>query len=258
MEKPDRSKGGPASFAGRHPIIANILIIIAVAILGILIVYFSIAIFTRHGQSRRVPGVENTSYTDAIEKIHEAGLRYEIRDSLYRDDVRPGYVIEQFPKRNSIVKPGRKIFLYINAVSPKQVVIDDGNRPREYALAGSSERSALARLEELGFKKVKIVRVLGTNDMVIRIMANGMPVRKTQRVPVNASIVVEISDGRLMNLRDSLTNLENTVLHSIEQDQNPEYEETGGEGYGENSEYLTPVEPESPGENESEENEWLQ
>lgn len=242
----------------RHPIIANIFIIIVVAILGILIVYFSIAIFTRHGQSRRVPGVENTSYTEAIERIHEAGLRYEIRDSLYLDDVKPGYVIEQFPKRNSIVKPGRKIFLYINAVTPKQVVIDEGNRPREYALAGSSERSALARLEELGFKKVRVVRVLGTNDMVIRVMANGMPVRKTQRVPVNASIVVEISDGRLMNLRDSLTNLENTVLQSIENDQNPGYVSAEEEEYGGGNEYLSPSEPESPGENESEETEWLQ
>ena len=59
------------------------------------------------------------------------------------------------------------------------------------------ERSGLARLEELGFKKVRVVHVLGTNDMVIRVLANGMPVHKTQKVPVNASIVLEVSDGRL-------------------------------------------------------------
>ena len=39
---------------------------------------------------------------------------------LYRDDIKPGHVIEQFPKAKSIVKPGRKIFLYINAVHPKE------------------------------------------------------------------------------------------------------------------------------------------
>lgn len=108
------------SLLSRHPVLANLVIILAVAVIGILIVYFSIAIFTRHGQTRTVPGVENTSYTEAIQRLHDAGLRYEIRDSLYRDDVKPGYVIEQFPKRNSTVKPGRKVFLYINAVSPKQ------------------------------------------------------------------------------------------------------------------------------------------
>ena len=102
FERPDMS------FMRRHPVLANAAIIVVVAVLGIWIVYFSIAIFTHHGQSRTVPGVENTSYTDAIQTLHDAGLRYEIRDSIYREDIKPGYVIEQFPKRNSVVKPGRK------------------------------------------------------------------------------------------------------------------------------------------------------
>lgn len=238
----------------RHPVLANLAIILAVAAIGILIVYFSIAIFTRHGQTRTVPGVENTSYTEAIQRLHNAGLRYEIRDSLFRDDVKPGYVIEQFPKRDATVKPGRKVFLYINAVSPKQVVIDDDNHPREFALAGSSERSGLARLEELGFKKVRVVHVLGTNDMVIRVMANGIPVHKTQKVPVNASIVLEVSDGRLTNLRDSLTNLENSFIPGYSTE-TPQYGEEENPGYQEPSS-PTYIEPEETG--TEEENEYLE
>lgn len=233
----------------RNPVLANVAIILLVGALGIFIVYFSIAIFTRHGQTRTVPGVENTSYTDAIQTLHDAGLRYEIRDSLFLDDVKPGYVVEQFPKRGAAVKPGRKVFLYINAVTPKMVVIDDDNRPREYALAGSSERSGLARLEELGFKKVRVVHVLGNNDMVIRVMANGIPVRKTQKVPVNASIVLEVSDGRLGSVVDSLTNLESSDFHPDgEEHLYPEYEEE--ENYGHerrepsNPGYIEPAEEE--------------
>lgn len=209
--------------------LTNVVVIAAVAVIGIMIVYFSIAIFTHHGQTRTVPGVENKSYTEALRMLHDAGLRYEIRDSLFRDDVPPGFVIEQFPKRNSVVKPGRKVFLYINAVNPKKVVIDDDNRPYEHALAGNSERSVLARLEELGFKEVRVVRVLGDNDMVVRILANGTAVRKTQKVPVTASIVVEVSDGRMEALRDSLTNLESMMLPGQEAPVQPEYE--GEEGY---------------------------
>ncbi len=235
----------------RHPVLANAAIIVVVAVLGIWIVYFSIAIFTHHGQSRTVPGVENTSYTDAIQTLHDAGLRYEIRDSIYREDIKPGYVIEQFPKRNSVVKPGRKVFLYINAVMPKQVVIDNDDRPREYALSGLSERSALARLEELGFKKVRVVRVLGTNDMVIRVLANAVPVRKTQKVPVTASIVLEVSDDRLSSLADSLTNLENSSL----QVGSVSYDDYGDEysvpSQNEPSPYIEP-------EQNEEENEYLE
>lgn len=187
---------------------ANIVIIFVIAALGIYAAYLATALFTKHGRSVQVPGVENLSYTEAISRLHGRGLKVDIRDSLYRDDVRPGFVIEQFPKANSIVKPGRKIFLYINAVHPKEVILDDDNHPNELALKGVSERTALAKFEELGFKNVRTVKVLGTTDRVVKILANGKPIRKMQKVPVNASIVIEVSDGRLSDLQDSLTNLE--------------------------------------------------
>lgn len=204
-DKPDNN---PKSLAGKHPILLNLLIIIAVAVLGLFIVYFSIAIFTKHGQSDKVPGVENMTYTKAIEILHEHGFRVDIRDSLYKDDVKPGYVIEQFPKSGSIVKPGRKIFLYINAVHPKEVVIDDDNHPMEDALKSFSPRSGLARLQELGFKNVRVVKILGDNDCIVKVLANGVTVKKMQKVPVNAAIVVQVYDGRLTEIRDSLQNEE--------------------------------------------------
>lgn len=196
------------SFLLRHPILGNLIIIVIVAILGIWIAYLGSAIFTKHGRSCTVPGVENMSYSAAISTLHDAGLRTEIRDSLYRDDVKPGYVIEQFPKANSIVKPGSKIFLYINAVHPKEVIIDDDNNPREDALRGYPQRQGLARLEELGFKHVSIVRVVGENDRIIKVKANGKVVKKMQKIPLNAQIVVEVSDGRLREMRDSLSEAE--------------------------------------------------
>lgn len=193
----------------KHPILINALIIIVVAALGILIVYLSLAIFTKHGQQAAVPGVVNMSYTQAIERLHDAGFRAEIRDSLYRDDVRPGMVIEQYPKGNTVAKPGRKIFLYINAVNPKQVVIDEENRPGINAMQGIGYRQTLAHLQELGFKHIRVAHVLGENkDAVVKIMADGHVVKKMQRVPVNARIVVEVCDGRLALLYDSLYNVE--------------------------------------------------
>ena len=70
----------------------------------------------------------------------------------------------------------------------------------EYALRGESHRSALARLEELGFRNIRVVKVLGTTDRVVKVMANGKAVRKMQKVPVTASMVLEVSDGRLKRL----------------------------------------------------------
>ena len=188
----------------RFAIAINLLVIVAVAFLGIAIAYFSAAVFTKHGEQTTVPGVENMSYTKAVELLHSKGFNVDIRDSIFRDDIKPGYVIEQFPRSNSVVKPGRKIFLYINAVHPKEVVLDDGADRTGYALKDWSYRQVKARLTELGFKKVRTVTVLGEDDRVVKILAHGKPVFQMQKVPVNAPIVIEVSDGRLGVLRDSL------------------------------------------------------
>lgn len=207
--EPQRKEGRRGgSLWSAHPVVSNLIVIVAVALLGIWIAYLAAAIFTKHGESDVVPGVENMSYTQAIGILHDNGFKVDIRDSIYNDRVRPGYVIEQFPKANSVVKPGRKIFLYINAVHPKEVVIDEDPDPREDALRSFSFRQGMARLEELGFKNIQVLRVLGDNDCIIKVTANGRTVKKTERVPVNARIVVEVSDGRLGELRDSLQNAE--------------------------------------------------
>lgn len=224
-----KSEGGQDGFISRHPVLANIIVIVLVAFLGLWIVYLSLQLFTKHGESDVVPKIENMSYTEAIHILHDNGFRIDIRDSLYKEDVKPGYVIEQFPKAGARVKPGRKIFLYINAVHPKEVVIDDDNNPREYALKSFSFRQGMARLEELGFKNIKVVRVLGDNDCIVKVTANGRIVRKTQKVPVNAKIVVEVYDGRLGELRDSLQNEEYYRYQTEYDPSEADYGDTGEE-----------------------------
>lgn len=215
-------------FLARHPVLANVLIISLVALAGLGIVYFSFAIFTKHGESATVPGVEKMSYSHAIEILHAKGFKVDIRDSLYKEDEKPGYVIEQFPKANSIVKPGRKIFLYINAVHPKEVIIDEDNNPREDALKSTSFRQGMARLEELGFKNVRVIKILGENDCISKIFANGKVVKKMQKVPVNARIVMEVFDGNL-----------EAVLDSIKSDIDPVFTPDGTDSYSEPAESET-------------------
>ncbi len=44
-------------FVAKHPVLTNFIIIILVGIAGLGIIYLSFAIFTRHGESKVVPGV---------------------------------------------------------------------------------------------------------------------------------------------------------------------------------------------------------
>lgn len=222
---------------GRHPVFANLLIIIIIAILGIVIVFLSLNLFTRHGEWDTVPEVENMSYTNAIKTLHDHGFRTDIRDSIYNEEIEPGFVVEQFPKPGKKVKPGRKIFLYINAVHPREVIIDeDSSLPGGEALRGYSYRQGLAKLEELGFKHINVVRVPGDSDRVIRLLANGQTITKMQKVPVNALITMEIYDGVRNRTLDSLqdeeylqyaTEVDDDELpeEAVEYDENYNYQE---------------------------------
>lgn len=225
------SKGGNIR---NHPVLANMIIIFLVAIIGLVIVFLSLNIFTRHGEWETVPEVENMSFTNAIHTLHGKGFRTDIRDSIYNEEIQPGFVVEQFPRPGAKVKPGRKIFLYINAVHPREYIIDQENSDGE-ALKGYSLRQGVAKLEELGYKKVNIVKVPGDNDRIIRLLANGRVIKKMEKVPVNALITVEVYDGMLNRLTDSL--LEEEYLQYVTQ---TEVEE---EPYEPSDEDLMDMEP---------------
>lgn len=206
-EEAPRKRAGRGAI-GRHPILANIAIIIIVAGLGLVIAYLSLALFTKHGETDIVPRVAGSSYMSAVERLHEGGFKVEIRDSVYFDNVKPGLVVDQFPEAGAVVKPGRKVFLYINAVHPKEVIIDGTGDSRQPAMRGLSLRQARTQLDELGFKHIKVVYVLGDTDRVLKVMADGKTVYKLQKVPLTANIILEVYDGRKSALTDSLQNAE--------------------------------------------------
>lgn len=226
----------------KHPIVANLLIILIIGFIGIFIVYLSLSLFTRHGEFEIVPEVENMSYTQAIKNLHERGFRTDIRDSIYKEEIEPGFVVEQFPKPGSKVKPGRKIFLYINAVHPREVIIDSDNSSDDNALKGYSLRQGMAKLEELGFKKVNIVKVPGENDRIIRISAGGHTIAKMEKIPVNQMITIEVYDGQLRNEADSLLN-EEYLKYTTEVEDEDGYSELD-EGYSNSEEPILNEEPE--------------
>jgi len=185
----------------KHPIFTNSLLILVIAASGFIIASVSLSLFTKHGQFKNVPSVENMSYTDAIKKLNDADFKVEISDSVYRTDLKPGYVMEQTPRAGTNVKPGRVIYLIINSVSPKQVAIAN--------MQGVSLRQTKAILEGLGFKDIRVSYKLGKHkDVVLGIKVQGRPVRNGQKVAINAPIVIEVSNGRVEELADSLLNAE--------------------------------------------------
>ncbi len=144
--------------------------------------------WTRHGDTIIVPSVKTFSYAKASQTLEAEGLLAILSDSVYDKRTAPGTVIEQNPKAGTVVKEGREIYLTINAFSPKMVTLP--------SLTDISVRQARSILEGLEIKKVVEKRVPSDfKDLVLAVRYKGVRLSPGARVPVSATIELEVGEG---------------------------------------------------------------
>lgn len=173
----------------------GIMIIVAVAIVWLAMLWLDV--WTRHDDTITVPPVKTLSYGEAAARLDQHGLVAVLSDSVYDKSTRPGTVIDQNPKVGTIVKEGREIYLTINAFSPKMVSLP--------TLTDISLRQAKSILEGLEIKKVVEKRVPSDfKDLVLAVRYKGTRLSPGARVPVNATIELEVGEGKAEELIDTV------------------------------------------------------
>lgn len=186
------------NFFRKHPFWTQIFLMIGLSILIIVGLFFYLNIYTRHNQSVYIPDVRGMKLEEAVAKLNLADLEYEVVDSNYFEQLAPGAVYETIPEVGAKVKPGRIVFLTINALSPRLVQLPSN-------LEGMSMRQAKATLEGLGFK-VKSVRqvegefeglTVGVEDTFNKRLSAG------SKVPAGAALVLLVTASKAFSV-DSL------------------------------------------------------
>lgn len=118
----------------------------------ILIVGFTLKLFTKHGQSIGVPNLVGKSIEDAEDITDDLGLDIEVIDSVFMVGKKPFEVIRQYPETGVNVKSGRVVY-----VSVTKEVADKIPLSRLPILYGKSYERKKKELEN-GFEiKSKIV-----------------------------------------------------------------------------------------------------
>jgi len=92
----------------------------------LLLNYFLMPAYTRHGVSISVPDVLDYSYEEAADAVAARGLRPE-EVQLRKPNLPRNVVIDQNPSPNSRVKPGRRIYLTVNSGDTSTVVVPKVN-----------------------------------------------------------------------------------------------------------------------------------
>lgn len=160
----------------------------AVAVVLVVIAMFGLSIWTDHGKVQIVPDVRGLSVSEAEKVLHGVNLKAEVVDSVYDNAATRGSIVEQLPPAANRVKPGRTVYLTINAYSQRQITLPE--------LVGTSVRQARATLESLGFKDIREQRVPSDyRDLVLAVKSMGVTLRAGTQLPLGSTLVIEVGEG---------------------------------------------------------------
>lgn len=180
----------------------QILIAIVVIVLLIVVVMMSLSSYTHHGEKIEVPNIEGYKFDQIKAIIGKADIEFVVSDSMFKDGVAPGAVIDQHPKAGSYVKSGRKVYLTINAYSKEMVTI-----PSDLINNANSLRNAKYVLDMIGMKVGRIeYKPSEHDDLVLALLVNGSQLREGDRLPKGTviDIVVSKSGGNACIVPDVL------------------------------------------------------
>lgn len=175
------------TYLGTSTFRKNLIAAIVTVVVLLLAVFYSLSMYTRHGEGLPVPKLKGMSVENAIELLKSQDLRYQI-DSIYQVDKQPGMVVEQDPDPNTNVKVKRTIYLtIITRLAP------DVNFPD---IEGKTFLEARAILNNYGLKlgdttyKSDVAR-----DVVLEITFGEQPINTGENLAKGSRIDLVLGDG---------------------------------------------------------------
>lgn len=190
-------------FITRYFWINLLLALIVLVVIGF-IANITLSYVTRHGEEMKVPDLKGVTLKKAIEIIEQNGLKYQIRDSVFMDNMPRMSIVEQSPMADEKVKKGRIIYLTVNALDVPQVML------KIEQLKGSS-REVKMYLEGMGMILGKQIERKGTyDDVVIEALYRGRRISEDIELPKGSKIdlVVEVTklskSGENIGLNDDV------------------------------------------------------
>ena len=196
----------------------NILAMVIIVVLLALGLRYGLDLYTRHGQTVEVPNVVKKTFNDAEDIFDQLHLTVVVSDTDYVKTLPPNTVLEQSPSAGDIVKPGRIVYLKINAPStPKRALPD--------VIDNSSMRDAQSKLTAMGFLLGEVEYIPGEREWVYGIKCAGKQLSSGDKVSVEDQLILQVGDGR-RNLTDSVTYVDSGTYYFGEEEKDESEQQT--------------------------------
>lgn len=194
-----KSGGGGSnkrSFYERFPIVSHIILALLFGLVLIVGVYIGLKGGTRHGEAIKVPNLLGMDVDEARAMAEAEDLRIVVRDSIFDVDLPGGAIVDQLPRTSTVrdvtVKPGRKIYVTINAYSRRMVEIP--------YVAKQTLRQALNQIERSGLTVKELIYEadMTSTDYVLSQFVSGREITPTtsRKCEVGTGVTLRVSYRR--------------------------------------------------------------
>ena len=184
------------TFYKHFPVISHIIFIGIFGLLLLVLLFFGLKWSTRHDKLIVVPDFVGMTIEEARGVANNKDLNIVVRDSIFDVDLPGGTIVDQLPGTSDVrdvtVKPGRKIYVTINAFNRRQVYVP--------YVAKQTLRQALNQLERSGLTIEKLVYEpdMTSTDYVERQTVSGKEVGSSSKrqVPVGTGVTLYVTYHR--------------------------------------------------------------
>ena len=184
------------AFYSRLTITSHIIFIGIFCLLLLGVLYFGLKWGTRHNDTIVVPNFVGKTIEEAQSIAENRDLNIVVRDSIFDVDLPGGTIVDQLPGTSDVrdvtVKPGRKIYVTINAYSRRQVAVP--------YVAKQTLRQALNQIERSGLTVDRLVYEadMTSTDYVEKQLVGGKEVGPSSKrtVPVGTGVTLHVTYHR--------------------------------------------------------------
>jgi beta-lactam-binding protein with PASTA domain len=165
----------------------TILLAIGSVIVVVLIAFYSLGYYTRHGEGIPVPKITGIPIDQALNVLKEQGFGVSI-DSVYIQDQPAGTVVEQDPDAGTSVKVNRVIYLKIVKNLAPVISLPD--------IMDAPYISAVATISNYGLKVGDTTyRSDIARDHVLEVRYAGQAIQPGSKLPKGSKIDLVLGDG---------------------------------------------------------------
>ena len=171
--------GGIIAFYRNYPIISHLILMCCFGLLLLFGLYVGLRSGTRLGNVIEVPSLLGIDIDEARAIADREDFRIVVRDSVFDVDLPGGTIVDQLPRTSTVrdvtIKPGRKVYVTINAYSRRMVDIP--------YVAKQTLRQALNQIERSGLTVDKLVYEadMTSTDYVLKQYVEGREITPTTR-----------------------------------------------------------------------------